>query len=209
MICVNRKDRYSGKQALDHPWFKKFGTEAGETGEDFVLDPNVVKSLRAFRGQSKLKKAALNVLIKMVNPKEIEDLRKEFQKIDTDHSGFIEVQELETALKNSNFEMTAKELKSIVDELDYAGNQRINYSEFLAATISINTFLTDEKLWALFRQFDVDNTNEITVDNIKEAMSKLGKDITDAELEEIMKKHDVSGDRAISFEEFKEMMTGI
>ncbi len=128
--------------------------------------------------------------------------------MDTDSSGFIEVAELEEAIKHAKLDMTAKEIKQIIDELDYAGNQRINYSEFLAATISIHTILTHEKLDALFRQFDVDNTNEITVDNIKEAMSKLGKEITDAELEEIMKEHDVSGDRAISFDEFKEMMMG-
>jgi Ca2+-binding EF-hand superfamily protein len=44
---------------------------------------------------------------------------------------------LETAIKNANFEMTAVELKNIIMELDYAENQRINYSEFLAATITV------------------------------------------------------------------------
>lgn len=73
----------------------------------------------------------------MLNPKEIEGLRREFQKIDTDHSGFIELQELETALKNANFEMSALEIKQIVSELDYTGNHKINYSEFIAATISV------------------------------------------------------------------------
>lgn len=31
--------------------------------------------------------------------------------------------------------MTARELKAILDELDYTGDKTINYSEFLAATI--------------------------------------------------------------------------
>jgi Ca2+-binding EF-hand superfamily protein len=39
----------------------------------------------------------------MINPKELEDLRKEFQKIDTDNSGMIEFKELEKALMNSNY----------------------------------------------------------------------------------------------------------
>ena len=50
-----------------------------------------MKKLREFKGSSTLKKAALNVLVKMLNPKEIEGLRVQFQKIDTDNSGFIEI----------------------------------------------------------------------------------------------------------------------
>lgn len=42
------------------------------------------------------------MLVKMINPKDIEFLRNEFQKIDTDNSGFIEFKELERALLGSN-----------------------------------------------------------------------------------------------------------
>jgi Ca2+-binding EF-hand superfamily protein len=42
-----------------------------------------------------LKKAALNVLVKMLGPKDIEKLREQFQKMDTDNSGFLEIKELE------------------------------------------------------------------------------------------------------------------
>lgn len=38
----------------------------------------------------------------MLNTKEVEALRQEFQKIDTDNSGFIEIAELEQALKKAN-----------------------------------------------------------------------------------------------------------
>jgi Ca2+-binding EF-hand superfamily protein len=58
-----------------------------------------------FKGSSKLKKAAMNILVKMINPKELEDLRIEFQKIDTDNSGLIEFKELEKALTSSNFKI--------------------------------------------------------------------------------------------------------
>ena len=63
-------------------------------------------------------------------------------KVDTDNSGIIEIQELEQALKNAKFEISAQEIKNIVNELDYTKNHKINYSEFLAATISVQKFLT-------------------------------------------------------------------
>ena len=47
--------------------------------------------------------------------------------------------------------MTAQEMKKIIKELDYCGNQKINYSEFLAATISVQKILTHDRLEALFK----------------------------------------------------------
>ena len=82
----------------------------------------------------------------------------------------------------------------------------INYTEFLAATISVQKFLTHQKLEAIFRQFDIDGNNQITKENIRDAMTKMGREISDEEINEIMRKHDSSGDQAISLDEFKKMI---
>ena len=118
------------------------------------MSQEVIQHLREFRGQSKLKKAALNILVKMINPNDLIELRREFEKIDTDHSGLIEFKELERALKNSNIKLDYEEIDQIIKELDYDGNEMINYSEFMAATISIKKILTHEKLLAVFNHFD-------------------------------------------------------
>jgi len=39
--------------------------------------------------------------------------------------------------------------------------KKINYSEFLAATINMEQILTDENLWMLFKFIDKDDRNEI------------------------------------------------
>lgn len=91
--------------------------------------------MKKFKGSSILKKAALNVLVKMLKPKDIDHLKTEFMKVDTDNSGFIEYSELESAIKRANFKMTQAELEKIIKEIDYADNHKINYTEFLAATI--------------------------------------------------------------------------
>jgi calcium-dependent protein kinase len=100
------------------------------------LDTNVLNSLNKYKGTSKLKKAAMNVLVKMLKPKEIEHLREEFQKIDTDCSGIITADELDQALKASK--ISTADIEKIITEIDYDGNKDINYSEFLAATIQIS-----------------------------------------------------------------------
>ena len=43
-----------------------------------------------------------------------------------------------------------EELKNIIYEIDSKGNKKINYSEFMAATIRVNEHLTENKVTALF-----------------------------------------------------------
>ena len=62
----------------------------------------------------------MNILVKMINPRELEDLRKEFQKIDSDNSGMIELKELEKAL--SKYNIPHEEIKQIIEEIDYDDN---------------------------------------------------------------------------------------
>ena len=71
--------------------------------------------------------------------------------------------------------MTADE---IISEIDYYGNHKINYTEFLVATLDVKAFLDDSKLKALFTQFDTDGSGKITKENIVTAMDKIGHKIT-------------------------------
>ena len=74
----------------------------------------------------------------------------------------------------ANINYQEEEIEKIIDEVDYMGNKKVNYTEFLAATISVKKILTEEKLQAIFKQFDTDGTGKITATNIAEAMKKLG-----------------------------------
>lgn len=105
MITVDRHKRISCENAIKHAWFDKCLKK--NQGTNLLLDKEVMDRLKKFRGSSTLKKATLNVLVKMLSSKEVEALRQEFQKIDTDNSGIIELQELEQALKNAKYDMSA------------------------------------------------------------------------------------------------------
>tara|TARA_B110000285_G_scaffold163411_1_gene182527 strand:+ start:417 stop:713 length:297 start_codon:yes stop_codon:yes gene_type:complete len=98
--------------------------------------------------------------------------------------------------------MTPEEITNVVKELDFADNKKINYSEFIAATINAADFLTNDKLEAIFKSFDIDNTGEITAQNLKDAFSKFGKELSDEEIDQVMKAHDLDGGKSISLEEF-------
>ena len=82
---------------------------------------------------------------------------------------------MSSAIVDGNFGMTNEETSDLLNKLDFAQNGRINYTEFLAATINVQSYLTDEKLDALFNSFDVEGKGKITKENIMFVFEKFGK----------------------------------
>ena len=59
--------------------------------EALTLNAEVIENLKKYRGKSLLRKAAMNVLVKHLQPASIQKLKSEFEKLDNDNSGFLEV----------------------------------------------------------------------------------------------------------------------
>jgi hypothetical protein len=57
---------------LKDAWFHKFTKTIRVGSEEDKLDSNILQRLREYRGVSTLKKAAMNLLVKMADFKEIE-----------------------------------------------------------------------------------------------------------------------------------------
>lgn len=177
LLSRNPKKRLSGQQALQHPWFKLKDTSTGSRGET-KIDSAVLDRLRSFKGVSTFKKAAMNLLVKTATEDEVQELRAQFQAIDTDGTGMIKAHELNEVLTKQALSTSSADIKEMISQMDYHNNKMINYSEFLAATIDVKHFLTDSRLKAIFNQFDTDSSGKITKENIVLAMQKLGRDIS-------------------------------
>lgn len=170
MLVVDPKKRITADQALKDPWFSLFTRRVRVGSEEDKLDSNILERLRQYRGVSTLKKAAMNLLVKMADNKDIMQLREMFMSMDKDKTGDITANELKEALAEAHIKIDDSELEKIINEVDYHGDRIINYSEFLSATIQVKSILTDEKLHAIFKQFDTDSKGKITADNIVKAM---------------------------------------
>ena len=92
----------------------------------------------------------MNLLVKTASEKEVQDLRAQFQAIDKDGTGMIKASELHEILMQKRMNVSDQEIRDMIDQIDYHNNKRINYSEFLAATIDVRNFLTESRLKAVF-----------------------------------------------------------
>ena len=159
LLVLNQKKRLSGQEALNHKWFKNYdnglveerkaATEHAGSGDQKISD-EVVSRLRSFKGVSTFKKAAMNLLVKTATEEEVQDLRAQFQAIDTDGTGMIKAQELHDILMQKRMNVSDAEINEMISQMDYHNNKKINYSEFLAATIDVQNFLTESRLKAVF-----------------------------------------------------------
>ncbi len=108
-------------------------------------------------------------------------------------------------IKEKHLGLSGKDIEELIREVDYQGNGKINYSEFLSATIDVKHFLSEQRLRAIFQQFDTDNSGIITAQNMVYAFEKLGQNVPLGEVEMIIKQHDLKKDKVLSFDEFKAM----
>jgi len=110
----------------------------------------------------------------MVNPREFIELRKEFNKIDSNGSGTIEIDELRNTVRKCHANLGDDELERIIAEVDINGTGVINYHEFIAATFPVDKYATEERLHSLFSRFDTTGNNKISTTSLRDAFTKLG-----------------------------------
>ena len=78
--------------------------------------------------------------------------------------------------------MNEQEIDNLIAEVDYQGTGKVNYSEFIAATLDIDLLVDEKKLLAVISQFDTDSSGYITKENIRYGMQKLSLSVEDKEI---------------------------
>ena len=132
------------------------------------------------------------MLIQMVHEDDIKQIKEVFQKIDEDQNGFLDEEELIKALSMTglqNFDASA-----IIKEVDVNGNGQINYTEFIAATLSQGSLLSDQKIRSVYDKIDSDKDGNLTGDELVEALTRNGIPLTQEELDIIILEHDADKD---------------
>lgn len=223
LLEVDINKRPTAEKALNHKWFNILNT-----ADDFEtdLDSNInvslqmksgivlkeaLKNLKSFRAERKLQQATLYFMAHNLAPsKEVEYLRKIFQKMDENNDGRLEKEEIIKGFKNCKWiKCSEEEIENIMKRVDIDRSGFIEYQEFLSATLDIKKLLTEENLITAFKMFDKDHSGKISSEELRNILV-VGNEKSDERVwKKIIKEIDTDGDGEISFEEFKIMMNNL
>ena len=180
--CMNKNPdkRFCAEKALNHTWFKTLHVE----DETATLEKDILINIKNFSNPQKFKKLVLRFLVNMLSHKELKDLKKAFNAIDTDHSGFININELHNAFKQANIKISEEEIKNIIANSDE--KDKLDYTEFILASLNQKKLVDKDKLISAFKHFDMDDSGFIDASDVKNALLRSGKKIINSEDIDVM-----------------------
>merc|ERR1711937_520724 len=203
MLKMNPKDRYTAEQALHHEWIQGHAPKA--TGVS--LEAGFVDHLRSFRGQNKLKKAALQIIAQHLNDTQIKALRDTFMALDGNGDGLLTASEMKEGLQKAGLKEIPPDMQQIMEDIDSDGSGVIDYTEFLAATLDKKVYMAEDVCWQAFRVFDRNGDGKIDKSEIKMVLNDSEvRNQAATDMAQIMAEIDKNGDGEIDFQEFMEMM---
>jgi len=206
LLTMNPKQRCTAQAALENNWIKNKAPAAKAVN----LQESFVDNLRGFRGQNKLKKAALHVIAGQLDESHIRDLREKFVALDSNGDGLLTVNEMKEGLLKAGLKKIPDDLKQIMEDVDSDGSGVIDYTEFLAATLDKRYHIEEDVCWSAFRVFDKNGDGFISREELKlvlgdgNVIEVGGKDT----IAELLQGIDGNNDGKIDFQEFYTMMGG-
>eukprot|EP00543_Licmophora_paradoxa_P008028 CAMPEP_0202450408 /NCGR_PEP_ID=MMETSP1360-20130828/9012_1 /ASSEMBLY_ACC=CAM_ASM_000848 /TAXON_ID=515479 /ORGANISM="Licmophora paradoxa, Strain CCMP2313" /LENGTH=1047 /DNA_ID=CAMNT_0049068655 /DNA_START=468 /DNA_END=3611 /DNA_ORIENTATION=+ len=184
LLVIDPSKRPTAKSAQKSPWIREWAKRQ-MTDDDQRLNPNVVKALVTFKEFSDMRKLLCEVLSFTLLPDQIKDLRKEFEKMDTDGSGEISLAALKQVLMSnagagSLGALTETEVEDIFNAMRVRKTEtRIHWHEFIAAGLS-QCQVDDRNLRLAFDRLDSDHKGYITFENVMDLMGNDAHQSEDA-----------------------------
>lgn len=182
LLVTDPNNRPTAQGAQKSKWLKKMANKDRTEGDN-QLNPGVVKALVNFKEYSDMRKLLCEVLSFTLLPDQIQELRKEFEKMDTEGSGEISLSALKevlmgTASSGSLGALTEEEVEDIFNAMRVRKTETtIHWHEFIAAGLS-QCKVDDRNLRLAFDRLDSDHKGYITFDNV---MDLMGNDAAQSE----------------------------
>ena len=201
------KNRYSAKQVLASKWLEIKLKDNIDDKLSGILD---YRQINKYKNFNKLKKAILTFIASRLSSEESKQIRTIFYNIDEDKNGYISFEDFRKYVINEYdiddlFE-NEQELKNGFEGVDIDHNNRIDYTEFLAANLDEKIFLKNEKLKEAFRIFDLNDNGAIKRDDIIRVLKLENIENKNEIADKIIEENDFDKDGKINFGDFVKVM---
>ncbi|CAD8080417.1 unnamed protein product [Paramecium sonneborni] len=203
MLSSNPQMRPTASEVINNPIFSNRAK--------IITKPNkqLSKHMKDFKQQSQMQSAMLNYIAEnMLQEQDKKRLMEEFQKFDLNKDGQLTKEEL-LKVYNTMYssEQATQEVEAIFSKIDQNGSGRIDYSEFVIATIDQKKYFNREKLLTLFQQIDRDHSGQLSKLEVKKLLRDM--QVPQEKLDQLSKQLDHDGDGQITQEEFLQIMSSI
>ena len=154
---------------------------------------------------SGIKKISLFFIASRLDENEIVHLKKIFEAFDKKKDGQISFDELKQGLiQIKSKHINENDVFELFKVIDADKNGKIDYTEFLAATIQKQNYLIKERLFEAFCVFDKDKSGHITKEELMEVLRS--EQSQEKEIESYIKAADKNGAGVIDYKEFLDLM---
>jgi len=188
-------------EAIDHPWVQ------GKNTSDRMLSEDVLRVLRQFNQQSKLKKAISKTLADNMGEEPKKKIVEHFNRLDKTGSGALSADELSILLMDMGYtqDKALEEAKVMIASTNEDDSGVIKFAEFAAIWQRKLLTVNGAYIHAVFSILDADNNGLIGAKELGQVLDMTGKG-DEIKIQEIIKEVDKDRDGKISFEEFKSAM---
>lgn len=196
MLTMDPPARVSAADALEHTWITSKETNEG------TVSPSLADRLKKFQSISGFKKIALTLIAQNMKDEDIAEMAATFDTLDKNKDGTLSHAEIVEGMQSHSLPIP-EDFDAMLRQIDSDSSGKIDFSEFIAATLSHKQYMKREILWEAFRTFDTDGSGEITAAELKEV---LNSSISDAEIAQLIHEVDTDQNGTVSFDEFCVMM---
>jgi len=195
------KRRIKLQEALAHPWVQ------GKSTSTVKISADVMRVLRQFNWQSKLKKAVTRRLAENMGEKPERKIREQFFKLDKNNDGGIDLSELSVLLTNMGFTKARaeEEAKKIMATSDVDGSGLIEFVEFAQIWQRKLLCVNESYIQAIFSVLDEDGDGNIDADELTKMLG-MNKERDGREIRAIISEVDTDCNGVLSYDEFRAAM---
>jgi len=199
LLKFNAKERMTASEALEHVWLNRKDGHEKELGED------VLNNISSYVQTSKLKRVLIKMLSNQMTPSDHEVLKKQFDEMDSNGDGVIDIKELTDFIFKRGKTKEEAEMKaaSIMKQVDRQGDKKITPQEWTDSRISFRLASNPHLQRSAFEVIDKDRNGYITH---KELSKHFNSALDHKHILQMISEIDEKGDGRISLGEFVNAM---
>jgi calcium-dependent protein kinase len=205
MLAYSEGERPTARRALEAPWFAEKALQV-----EVALSTQQMAALFSFDRKNELQKAVTLQVASQLRAADLPKINAIFRKYDADNTGCLESDELIAALREMGCD--AETASRAAKAIDLDQNGLIEYTEFVAACISMFDDRHEAYLWQIFSKMDKEGRGVLTHQDIEELLmegQKHGLGFTPSRSEVTKYIEDMDTDRTgqIRFEQFVQYLS--